>query len=112
MVNLSGNHLVLLFYDHTGSIPLSKTAPVALATAVMAHPDLHHCCMALLRPILPVLNNPYNDFSLPSPQEKTIKSMVATPKMLMHTLRHQKLPLSYPLMTPMQTGMNTGSRRS
>jgi len=48
MVNLSGNHLVLLFCDHTGSIPLSETVQDALATAVMAHPDLHHCCTALL----------------------------------------------------------------
>jgi len=112
MVNLSGSHLVPLFCDHTGSTPLSEMARVALATAVMVHPDLHHCCTALLRAILPVLSNPYNDFSLPLPQGKTTEYMVAMPKMLLHTLHHQKLLLSYPLMTHTPTGMNIGSRRS
>jgi len=112
MVKLSGIHLVLLFCDHTGSIPLSEVVHDAFKTAVMAHPDLHHCCTALLQPILPVLINLYNDFSLLSLQEKTIESMEAMLKMLTHTLCHPRLPLSYPLTTPMQTGMNTISRRS
>jgi len=112
MVNLSGSHLVPLFCDHTGSTPLSEMALVALATAAMVHPDLHHCCMALLQHILPLLNNPYNDFSLPLSQGKTTDSMVATPKMLMRTLHHRKPLLSYLLMTHMPTGMNIDSRGS
>jgi len=69
-----------------GSVPLSAMAHVALETAVMAHPDLHHCYTALLQPILPVLSNPHNGFSLPLLQEKTIESMEAMHKMLMHIL--------------------------
>jgi len=87
-------------------------ALAALATAVMVHPDLHPCCTALPQHILPVLNNPYNDFSLPLLQGKTTESMVATPKMLMRTLHHQKLLLLYLLTTHMPTGMNIDSRRS
>jgi len=88
-------HLVLFFCAHIGSVPLSEMAHDAPATAVMAHPDPHHCCTALLQPILPVLNNPHNDFSLPLLHEKTVESMEAMLKMLVHTLRHPRLPLSH-----------------
>jgi len=112
MVNLSRDHLVQLSCALIGSIQLSAMVLVALKTAVMAHLDLRHCYTALLQHILPVLSNPHNVFSLPLLQQKTVESMEAMPKMLMHILRHLKLPLSYPLTTPTQTGMNTVSRRN
>jgi len=67
---------------------------------------------ALLQHIHLVLNNPYSNFSLLSQHVKITESMEAMLKMLMHTLRHLRLPLLYPLTTTMQTGMNTISRRS
>jgi len=92
MVNLSGNHLVLLFCAHIGSIPLSEMVHDALATAVMARPDLHHCYTTLLQHILLVSNNPYIDFSLLSQHLRISESMEATLKMHMHIFRQPETP--------------------
>ena len=103
---------MLLFCTPIDSVPLSEMVQDALATSVMAHPDLHHCFTALLKLVHFVLNNRHSDFSLPLRHMKIVESVEAMLKMLMHTLCHPRLPLSYPLTTPMPTGMNTVSRTS
>jgi len=84
MVNLSGNHPVLLFCTRTGNALSSAMAQGALAIAAMAHPDLCSYYTALLQRAHHVLNNLCNASSLPSPVMKITEPMEVMLKMPMH----------------------------